>query len=359
MAVHDLYRDYFLPWFGQGGESGDVVIASRIRLARNFDRLPFPNRADMKQLAAVQGLAASAFGDIETACGTPCTVVGIDGLSEMERQVLAEKYLVSETLIRNSAYRSAYISADCRASILVNEEDHLRIQCMIAGLNLKEPLTMAMQIDDAVERRVDLAFDEKMGYLTSCPTNLGTGLRATVLLHLPGLTYTRNMHNIIHISQQIGLSVQGLYSEGSEAAGNVFAISNQLTLGLSEMDIIEKLTGAVTEIIEHERRARNALLLYSKERVEDAIWRAYGILQYARALGEEEVLEMISKVRLGVDLGLLHEVASDCFGAVLVASRPYYIRNLAGTESLSTPELDRRRAEVVRRVLAGDGKDRE
>lgn len=359
MATSDLYRDYFLPWFGQGGNSGDVAIASRIRLARNFDRLPFPNRADMKQLAAVQGLSASVFNEIEVACGTPCDVVGIDGLSEMERQVLAEKYLVSEDFIRNSAYRSAYISANRGTSILVNEEDHLRIQCMTAGLNLKEPLTMAMQIDDAVESRLDLAFDEKMGYLTSCPTNLGTGLRATVLLHLPGLTYTRNMHNIIHISQQIGLSVEGLYGEGSEAAGNVFAMSNQLTLGLSETDIIENLTGAVMEVIEHERRARKALLLYSKERLEDAIWRAYGILQYARALGGDEVLELMSKVRLGMDLGLLHEVQRDRFGDVLLASRPNYIRNLAGTENLSPPELDRRRAEVVRRVLAGDGKERE
>ena len=220
----------------------------------------------------MQGLSASVFNEIEVACGTPCDVVGIDGLSEMERQVLAEKYLVSEDFIRNSAYRSAYISANRGTSILVNEEDHLRIQCMTAGLNLKEPLTMVMQIDDAVESRLDLAFDEKMGYLTSCPTNLGTGLRATVLLHLPGLTYTRNMHNIIHISQQIGLSVEGLYGEGSEAAGNVFAMSNQLTLGLSETDIIENLTGAVTEVIEHERRARKALLLYSKERLEDAIY---------------------------------------------------------------------------------------
>ena len=175
MAVSDLYRDYFLPWFGQGGDSSDVAMASRIRLARNFDRLPFPNRADIKQLAAVQGLAASVFNEIEAACGAPCDVVGIDGLSEMERQVLVEKYLVSDNFIRNSAYRSAYISANRGTSILVNEEDHLRIQCMTAGLNLKAPLTIAMQIDDAVESRLDLAFDEKMGYLTSCPTNFFPG----------------------------------------------------------------------------------------------------------------------------------------------------------------------------------------
>ena len=359
MAVSDLYRDYFLPWFGQGGDSSDVAMASRIRLARNFDRLPFPNRADIKQLAAVQGLAASVFNEIEAACGAPCDVVGIDGLSEMERQVLVEKYLVSDNFICNSAYRSAYISANRGTSILVNEEDHLRIQCMTTGLNLKAPLTIAMQIDDAIESRLDLAFDEKMGYLTSCPTNLGTGLRATVLLHLPGLTYTRNMHNIMQVSQQIGLSVEGLYGAGSDAAGNVFAMSNQLTLGLSEVDIIENLTGAVAEVIAHERRARKALLLYAKERVEDAIWRAYGVLQYARSLGEDEVLELMSKVRLGVDLGLLHEVDQACFGEVLIASRPHYLQYLAGTENLSPPELDRRRAEVVRRVLAGDGKERE
>lgn len=355
MSVSDLYRDYFLPWFGQGGESGDVVLASRIRLARNFQRLPFPERADMKQLATVQGMAASVFSEIEAACGQPCDVVGIDGLSETEREVLVEKQLVSQNFIRNSAYRSAYISADRQVSIMVNEEDHLRIQCMAAGLDLRTPLELAMKLDDAVENQLDIAFDEKMGYLTSCPTNLGTGLQATVLLHLPGLVYTRNMNNVINIAQQLGISVCGLYGEGSEAAGNIFAVSNQLTLGFNEADLAANLTGTVTELIAHERRARKALLLYSKTRLEDAIWRAYGILKYARSLCESEVLELISKVRLGIDLDLIHETTAECFSEVLLASRPNYIRNLAGSDNLSPPEIDHRRADVVRRVLAGEG----
>ena len=204
-----------------------------------------------------------------------------------------------------------------------------------------------------VEEKLDVAFDEKLGYLTSCPTNLGTGLRASVILHLPGLVYTRNMHNITNISQQLGLSVRGLYGEGSETVGNIFVVSNQLTLGFSEQGIIENLTSAVGEIVAHERRARKALVAYSKERLEDAVWRAYGVLKYARSLGESEVLELISKVRMGVDMELLHVASPESFSELVLASRPSYLRNLVGNDNLSAAELDRKRAEMVRRVLAG------
>ena len=204
-----------------------------------------------------------------------------------------------------------------------------------------------------MEETQDVAFDEKMGYLTSCPTNLGTGLRATVLLHLPGLVYTRNINNIINISQQLGLSVRGLYGEGSETVGNIFAVSNQLTLGFTEQAIIENLMNAATQIIDNERRARKALSMTSKERLEDAVWRSYGVLKYARSLGESEVLELISKVRLGLDLGLLHEATAERFSELLIASRPSYLKNLAGNDNLSQTEIDRKRAAVVREILAG------
>ncbi|MBQ9377608.1 MAG: protein arginine kinase [Schwartzia sp.] len=359
MSVHDLYRDYRLSWFGRGGAESDVVLASRVRLARNFDRLPFPNRADMKQLAEVQAQAAKVFGDIERTAGQEFDAVGMEGLTKLERQVLAEKRLVSEKLIESPQYRSVYVSQDRRCSVMVNEEDHLRIQCMVPGLDLKTPLAMAGKLDDAIEGVLDLAFDEKMGYLTSCPTNLGTGLRASVLLHLPGLVYTRNMNNIINISQQLGLSVRGFYTEGSEAMGNIFSVSNQLTLGFTETGIIENLTNAATEIIGHERRARKALTLYSKERLEDAVWRAYGVLKYARSLGDSEAMELISKVRLGLDLDLMREMTMERFSELLVASRPGYLQNLAASENLSAPELNRQRADVIRQILSGRTPDSE
>ncbi|MBO6211167.1 MAG: protein arginine kinase [Schwartzia sp.] len=353
MAVHDLYRDYRLSWFGHEGEAGDVVMASRVRLARNFARLPFPNRADRQQLAEVQNRAASVFSRIEETAGQSFDAVGMDALTQMEREVLAEKQLISKRLIQNPAYRSAFISKDRKCSILVNEDDHLRIHAMASGLDLRTPLDLAFRVDDAVEETLDVAFDEKMGYLTSCPTNLGTGLRATVLLHLPGLVYTRNINNIINISQQLGLSVRGLYGEGSETVGNIFAVSNQLTLGFTEQAIIENLMNAAMQIIDNERRARKALAMTSKDRLEDAVWRSFGVLKYARSLGESEVLELISKVRLGLDLGLLHEATAKCSSELLIASRPSYLKNLAGNDNLSQTEIDRKRAAVVREILAG------
>ena len=358
MSVMDLYRDYRLPWM-QSGKESDIVISSRVRLARNFSRLPFPNRADFTQLAAVQEMAASIFSDLESACNEEFDAIGMDALTPLERSVLVEKQLISRNLIKKPQYRSVYVSHDRRCSVMVNEEDHLRIQCMAAGLDLTAPFALASRMDDAVEAKLDIAFDEKMGYLTSCPTNLGTGLRASVLLHLPGLVFTRNMNNIINISQQLGLSVRGMYGEGTETVGNVFQVSNQLTLGFTEQGILDNLTSAVKEIIENERRARKALMLYNKDRMDDVVWRAFGTLKYARFIGETEVLQLLSKVRLGIDLGLINEAMPEQYPELILASRPSYLQNLMNNENMSKNEIDRKRAEMVRRILAGESAGQE
>ena len=190
-----------------------------------------------------------------------------------------------------------------------------------------------------------------MGYLTSCPTNLGTGLRAVVLLHLPGLVFTRNVGSIINISPQLGLAVRPLFSDEKDQVGCLFQISNQLTLGFSEQEIIENLKSAVAEIVAHERRARKALALYMKERLEDEVWRAYGIMSYARQISEKEALELLSKVRLGIDLKLINEVTADCYADIFIGSRTSFLQNLAENENLSKNELDRLRAQHVRKAL--------
>ncbi len=202
-----------------------------------------------------------------------------------------------------------------------------------------------------------MAFDERMGYLTSGPTNLGTGLRAEVFMHLPGLAYTRNMNSVAATAQQLGILVQGVGSKDSESQGHFFTAMNQMTLGYTEAGILDNLAGAVKEIIAHERRARKALLLYSKDRLEDAVWRAYGVLRYARSLDEKEIVELVSKVRLGIDLGLMKEIPPEGCADLLLASRSEYIKNLSGSENLSPPEIDRQRAVMVRRVLADHGRE--
>ena len=358
-VTQDVFHANRLPWLTSQAPESDVVLSSRIRLARNFRKIPFPNRADFEQLAAVLQLTDGAIPAVADAAHRHFGRYAMDKLTKLQREVLVDKRLITENLVKNLQDRVAFLADDASVSLLVNEEDHLRIQCMRAGLDLEQAYALASAIDDAIEGQLDLAFDEKMGYLTSCPTNLGTGLRASVVLHLPGLVYTRNINNIINISQQLGLSLRALYGDDKEVVGNLFQVSNQLTLGFSEEEIIDNLKSAVTEIITHERRARKALSLYMKEHLEDGIWRAYGTLRYARLLTEKEVLTLFSKVRLGIDMRLIKEVSADCYPEILIGSRTSWLEILAGTENMSSGELDKLRAETVRRALAahpGEGR---
>ena len=353
MAINDLLRSSELTWLKSGGTDGDVVVASRIRLARNLKGVPFPNRADMNQLSQVLVATDEVLPELEKSMGMSFDRVDVERLSPLQREVLIEKQLITDNLIKNPQYRATYVSDDRCISIMINEEDHLRIQCWAPGLNLDLPMSTAFTLDDLIESRLDMAFDEKMGYLTSCPTNLGTGLRASVLLHLPGLVFTRNVSSIINISPQLGLAVRALYGDDKEPVGSLFQISNQLTLGFSEEELIANLKSAVTEIVAHERRARKALALYRKEQLADEVWRAYGTLAYARMLSEREAMELLSKVRLGIDLKLIHEVKADCYADILITSHRSFLQNLAENENMSKIEIDQLRARKVREILGG------
>ena len=205
MSVNELLRSSRLSWLAASGKESDVVLSSRIRLARNFREIPFPNRADFNQLAEVRLEAEKLLPGIAADLGQDFDLLDLERITPLQRDVLIEKQLISRNFIQNPQHRVVFITADRATSIMVNEEDHLRIQCMAPGLDLDTPFARASHIDDMVESQVDIAFDEKMGYLTSCPTNLGTGLRASVLLHLPGLVFTRNIQSIMNISPQLGL----------------------------------------------------------------------------------------------------------------------------------------------------------
>jgi hypothetical protein len=349
MALSDLLRSGRLPWFGAGGRDGDVVLSSRVRLARNLVQLPFPNRADHAQLSEIRRTVDAALASVTADTGFVFERVEIDRLTELERAVLIEKRLISEKFAEAQPYRTAYIGDDTSASILVNEDDHVRIQTMAPGLGLTQAFEAASKIDDCIEAQLDLAFDETMGYLTAYPTNLGTGLRASVLLHLPGLVYTRNIDNIVNTSLQLGLAMQPL--EGGGEAAHLYKISNQLTLGYSESEIIENVRSAAGEITGHERRARKALSYFGKDGVEDVVWRAYGILAYARSLTEQEVFDLASRVRFGIDRGIITGVSPDCYAEILVSTRDAYLRNLTENENLAQNELNGVRATRVREIL--------
>lgn len=232
---------------------------------------------------------------------------------------------------------------------MVNEDDHLRIQCMASGLDLNTPLAKAFAIDDAIEAYLNIAFDEKMGYLTACPTNLGTGLRASVLLHLPALVMTQQLSKIVNISPQLGLAIRNFF--GEDNAGNIFQIDNQLTLGFKEQELIDNLNSTVTEIISHEREARKALLNYSPDKLANRVWRSFGILKYARFISENEMLDLVSKVRLGVDLDIIDETKPELLNILLFASQKNYIQNLQQNENMTPQEIDKQRAHIIRKIL--------
>ena len=273
-----------LSWLTTLGKEADIVLASRVRLARNLKNLPFPNRANINDLAQIKELIIRLIPAIESATGLKFDYLEIDKLTHLEQQVLVEKHLISKKLLTNPENRLLILSNDASVAIMVNEDDHLRIQCMASGLDLNTPLAKTFAIDDAIEAYLNIAFDEKMGYLTACPTNLGTGLRASVLLHLPALVMTQQLSKIVNISPQLGLAIRNFF--GEDNAGNIFQIDNQLTLGFKEQELIDNLNSTVTEIISHEREARKALLNYSPDKLANRVWRSFGILKYARFISE-------------------------------------------------------------------------
>ena len=275
----------------------------------------------------------------------------MDNLTEQERRILVEKHLTSLKHVQDPVSRSLIIRDDTAVSIMVNEEDHFRIQSLTAGLNLKSAWQMADETDDLLESRLGFAFTEDLGYLTSCPTNLGTGLRASVMMHLPGLVLLGQMHRIIEVSTQLGMAVRGFYGEGTEAYGNVFQVSNQQTLGFNETEIVNNVLGLAKQVVEQERSARRMLMSDSGEELADRVWRAYGILHYARSISGQEALGLLSAVRLGIDMGIIGDLAPEIFTDLILATRSCIVDRMAHTEKLAKAERSRLRAQLIRERL--------
>lgn len=355
MSIEKLLNQPFTPWMTGGECESDIVLSSRIRLARNLDGVPFPNRASGSQLAAVVNEMEKSVEDIQKAGQRECMFIKLDELLPLARCVLVEKHVISPNHAAQPENRALIVGEDTAISIMVNEEDHLRIQCMAPGLDLTSVLETANNIDDVLEARCDFGFNEQMGYLTACPTNLGTGLRASVMLHLPALVLSKQINRIVNAATQLGLAVRGLYGEGTEAVGNVFQISNQLTLGYTEQEIIDNLYSVVRQIVAHERNARQILLNESMDTLSDRVWRSFGILRYARSINGQEALSMLSEVRLGMDLGIINEAPAGVFNELLVAARPNFLQNQAGGKEMEAAERDRLRAEMIRSKMNGGG----
>lgn len=337
-------------WMRGSGPDSDIVISSRIRIARNVRSQPFPMLATNQQLKDVLDSIVEVVSDEALSNIDQLELIPLAQLNELERRVLVEKHLISPNLANESRNGAVILSENESISIMVNEEDHIRIQCLFPGFQLQEAWQLASRIDDVFETHLDYAFDEKYGYLTSCPTNVGTGIRASVMMHLPALVLTQQINRILSAITQVGLAVRGIYGEGSEATGNLFQISNQITLGQSEDEIIDNLYGVAKQIIEHEKAAREKLLHESRIRIVDRVLRSYGILSNAAILDSKEAAQRLSDVRLGVDLGLISDVSGNVMNELMVMMQPGFLQQYSG-EKLNADERDIRRAELIRERL--------
>ena len=345
-----------LSWLRDDGPHADIVLSTRIRLARNLQGFRFGAHADAADRASVLRLAGEAAAHTD-ALRTASTLV-LPELSAGTRQLLIERHLVSRELVAGAgsgpASDAAIILGEAEPlSVMVNEEDHLRLQSFLGGFRLRDAWRSIDRLDDAMGAHLPYAFHSEFGYLTSCPTNVGTGLRASVLMHLPGLVLTQEIGKVLQGISQVGLTFRGLYGEGSEVVGNFFQISNQTTLGKSEEDLIDHLQRIVQKVVQYEADARAVLLRDAPTVIEDKVWRAYGLLRHARSTSFEEVMNLLSGVRLGVGLKLIENLSVYTLNRIMIFSQAAHLQH-AAEAPLPDGEADVRRASFVRTELESE-----
>ncbi len=350
MSLQSFIEKAISPWMQEDGPDHDIVLSTRIRLARNFTDVPFPIMADEDSLKIVSNWIQDHFNQKTFAEGKKLEYISMRDLQALEKRALVEKHLISPYLIEREKESGVLLTNDEQVSVMINEEDHIRLQLYFPGLQLERGLEEAFKFDDWLEEKIDYAFDEKRGYLTSCPTNVGTGLRASVMMHLPALTLTQKMNKMVPAINQLGLVVRGLYGEGSEAVGNIYQISNQVTLGRSESDIIDDLHGVVNQMIERERYARKLLVEQSELRLEDRIYRSYGTLKYSRIIESKEAAKCLSDLRLGIDVGYLTHLSKSILNELMVLTQPAFLQQYA-QQSLTAKQRDIKRAAIIRERL--------
>ncbi len=304
-----------------------IVLMTRIRLARNLDGRPFPGRAKAAQRTQV--LEACRAAVVAASPMKRAASAVVDELSELDRQMLVERHLISRELSGSSGQAGVVINREQTVSVMINEEDHLRLQVLRSGLQLKKAWAAIDGLDSELEERLDFAFSPTLGYLTACPTNLGTGMRASAMMHLPALVISGQMERVVRAVNQLGLVVRGLFGEGSDASGSIFQISNQTTLGETEEQILQRLGSVLNTINEHELNARAKLLETDAHKLLDKIGRAYGILQYSHLLSSSEAMNLLSLLRLGIDLGVFPAVARAVIDRLLIECQPGHLQHAA------------------------------
>lgn len=350
-----LLPDGGVSWLDASGEHAGIVLSTRIRLARNLEGFAFAARAREGERLRVLSSVRDAVGASPSLQNS--LLVRVDELSGQERLLLHERHLVSKELAgldhRHPIRSGAAVFLGASSSVMVNEEDHLRIQALRSGFDLDEAYASIERVDADLGGRVPYAYHPEFGFLTSCPTNTGTGMRASVLIHLPGLVLTKEIGKVLNGLQTMGLTYRGLYGEGSEVIGNFFQISNQTTLGRSEEELLEQIKHVVRSVIGHEEEARRVLLRDAGYIIEDKLWRAYGTLRYARSLTFDEAMNYLSGVRLAVGLKLISGLSVYTLNKLLIFSQAAHLTYLEG-RSLTDGEAGLARARYVRQALADE-----
>jgi len=332
-------------WLKGTGPNSGIVISSRIRLARNIKGFSFFDWSDDASKQKIKKICEDRITSLNLM--KKSLYVEIDKITPIDRQFLLERHLVSKEHLHNTALKSVFISDKEIISIMINEEDHLRIQVMQSGLNLEGCWDILERLNKDLEKSLDFSYSEEMGYLTACPTNVGTGMRASAMLHLPAIVMTRQIRGVVEAISKLGLTVRGLFGEGTQARGNFFQVSNQFTLGHTEEAIINSLQKVIKQLISQEENSRKFLMAKKKEILEDKVARAYATLKSAHIISSEETLELLSLLRLGIDIKIIKDIDNSVLNELFVIIQPAHLQKIKNKQ-LSSADRDTERAKLIR-----------
>lgn len=332
-------------WYLENGKDSDVIFSSRIRFARNLKKFPFKiamsNKDKLELLEKVKFITPSL--------GYGLKFLYLNDIDDITKMTLVEKHIVSPDFVLENDEKAILINDEENICIMINEEDHLRIQVFSSGLDIKNTLNLAIELDEKLDKLLDFSYNEKYGFLTACPTNIGTGLKASVMVHLPALRITGNLNKILHIVNSFGMTIRGLYGEDSKSQSDIYQISNIQTLGIEEKDIVLNLENITRKVVEQERLARKYLTKNAID-LEDKICRSYGILANARKMSVEECNSLLSDIKLGTDLGILDDLNDTKVKKIMLYTKPANLQKTIG-KVLDVSQKDKERTQIIRKIL--------
>lgn len=333
-------------WYLQNGKESDVVISSRVRFARNIREFKFPNQYSKEESKDV----LNKIKEITPSLGYGLRFIELEDIDDITKVSLIEKHLISPDFAMSKKENTAMlINEDENICIMINEEDHIRMQVFSAGFDIENLMNLAIEIDEKLAELVNYAFNPDYGFLTSCPTNVGTGARVSVMVHLPALTITGNISKVLHVVNNFGMNIRGIYGEGTESQGNVYQIFNNQSLGITEKEIVKNVKTITEKVIEQERLARKYLTKNSLE-LEDRLYRSFGTICYAKKLSAEECKKLLSDVKLGTDLGIIKELEDFKVNKLLLFTKPGNMQKYFGKQ-LNSYERDIKRAEIIKQII--------